>query len=295
MTDACAGSSRRSPSRSRRARAADVGSEREEIGARRPNQVQVWRLDDPDLSPLDEARRLRDVTGRVKLVDRDGRSYELPSVTPNHAAIVSGTRGSGCPAGPPREARRPTAFVHRALPGWARTPSRRIGHGLHLRRPAARAPRRAGHVGARRMARHLGRSRGLANKSAGCDHDRRRRSADRDRRARDVHRRVGRARLPAGRNHRRRSSRQRGSRRQRRQPISPVGLRAVARELAVELPRGGHDPVRVRFPDAGRRAVVAVRDHDAGGGGGATGDRGRRHPPATRSRRVVTGRRHCPT
>jgi hypothetical protein len=97
-------------------RAADGGNKREEVAAAaaRPNQVQVWRLDDPEKSPLDEARRLRDLSGPAKLVHRNGQSYELPSVTPNHVAIVSTGRGSGCPAGPPREVRAPRRpFIER--------------------------------------------------------------------------------------------------------------------------------------------------------------------------------------
>jgi subtilisin family serine protease len=98
-------------------RAAYPAGERQAIAAPQSSQVQVWRLDDPGKSPLDEARRLRDVKGTVKLVHRDGQSYELPSVTPNHVAIVSPNRGSGCPAGPPRDARHPTRPFIEPYPG----------------------------------------------------------------------------------------------------------------------------------------------------------------------------------
>jgi Subtilase family len=98
-------------------READPAGERQAIAAPQPNQVQVWHLDDPNTSPLDEARRLRDLAGTVKSVRHDGQTYELPSVTPNHVAIVSSGRGSGCPAGPPRETRRPTRPFIERYPG----------------------------------------------------------------------------------------------------------------------------------------------------------------------------------
>jgi Subtilase family len=86
-------------------RSADVDGEHQRVGV--PQQVQVWRIDDPEKNPLDEARRLRDLSGTVKLVHASGQTSELPSVTPNHVSIVSHGRGSGCPAGPPREASHP--------------------------------------------------------------------------------------------------------------------------------------------------------------------------------------------
>ena len=67
-------------------------------------RIQVWRLDDPSKSPFDEARRLRDVGGTVQIARADGNTDEVPSVTPNHVAIVSGGRGSG--ARPARRAPR---------------------------------------------------------------------------------------------------------------------------------------------------------------------------------------------
>lgn len=94
---------------------ADAAGEHQEVGV--PQQVQVWRLDDAEKNPLDEARRLRDLSGSVKLVHPDGQSFELPSVTPNHVAIVSGSRGSGCPAGPPRETGHPRRPFIERYPG----------------------------------------------------------------------------------------------------------------------------------------------------------------------------------
>jgi subtilisin family serine protease len=90
--------------------ARSVGADRQEQVAddqAQSRQIQVWRLDDPDKSPFEEARRLRDVGGTVQLARADGRTHEVPSVTPNHIAIVSGSRGSGCPAGPPRASHHP--------------------------------------------------------------------------------------------------------------------------------------------------------------------------------------------
>jgi Subtilase family len=70
-------------------------------------RVQVWKLDHEDTNPLSEARRIRELSDPVTVRRRDGSTYEIPSVSPNHVAIVSPNRGSGCPAGPPRDARRP--------------------------------------------------------------------------------------------------------------------------------------------------------------------------------------------
>jgi subtilisin family serine protease len=83
--------------------------ERDDAAAQQPQsrQVQVWRLDDPNKSTFEEARRLRDVGGAVQVARVDGGTDEVPSVTPNHVAIVSHGHGSGCPAGPPRAAHHP--------------------------------------------------------------------------------------------------------------------------------------------------------------------------------------------
>lgn len=87
-----------------------TGCEERADAAAEPAQsrhIQVWRLDDPDKSPFEEARRLRDIGGMVQIARADGQHHEVPSVTPNHVAIVSTGRGSGCPAGPPRAAHHP--------------------------------------------------------------------------------------------------------------------------------------------------------------------------------------------
>jgi subtilisin family serine protease len=88
-------------------RATDAAYERHEIAAALPSEVEVWHLHNPDTSPHEAARSFRNVTGTVKLKHPDGRSYEVQPVTPNHVAIVAGSRGSGCPAGPPRQAGSP--------------------------------------------------------------------------------------------------------------------------------------------------------------------------------------------
>jgi subtilisin family serine protease len=70
-------------------------------------RVQVWKLNDADTNPLTEARKIRESSDPVTVRRHDGSTSEIPSVSPNHVAIVSPNRGSGCPAGPPRDARRP--------------------------------------------------------------------------------------------------------------------------------------------------------------------------------------------
>jgi subtilisin family serine protease len=93
---------------------ADVARTHEQVGV--PQVVQVWRLHD-EKNPLDEARRLRDLSGTVELVHSDGQSFKVPKVSPNHAMIASHGRGSGCPAGPPREARQPNRPFIEPYPG----------------------------------------------------------------------------------------------------------------------------------------------------------------------------------
>jgi subtilisin family serine protease len=84
-------------------RAADV----EQADGAPSGRVQVWKLDHEDINPLTEARKIRESSDPVTVRRLDGSTSEVPSVSPNHVAIVSPNRGSGCPAGPPRDAKRP--------------------------------------------------------------------------------------------------------------------------------------------------------------------------------------------
>jgi subtilisin family serine protease len=71
--------------------------------------IELWRLnpENENRNPIDVARELLEEHGSGEHVAADGTAVTVPSVTPHHLAIVSGGRGSGCPAGPPREARSP--------------------------------------------------------------------------------------------------------------------------------------------------------------------------------------------
>jgi subtilisin family serine protease len=92
--------------------AAAGGLDRRASDAEQPDdgpsgRVQVWKLDDEETNPLTEARKLRELSDPLTMRRKDGSTYEIPPVSPNHVAIVATGRGSGCPAGPPRDAKRP--------------------------------------------------------------------------------------------------------------------------------------------------------------------------------------------
>ena len=175
-----------------------------------------------------EARQApRALATRSRCDDTDGSTYEIPPVSPEPCRDRGPpSRGSGCPAGPPRDAKRPAGIVHRAVRRARPAAGGRARHRLHPRRPSART------LDARVT---WSRASGWTSSvdppewkpnppdEITLDADG---QPDRDRRSWHVHRRAGRARLPAGGDHGRRPPRQRGQGRRRRQPVPPVGLGA---------------------------------------------------------------------
>ena len=75
-------------------------------GAGPVDDVELWRLNEPERNALDEARRLRPFAREVKLVTAAGQELSLPAVSPNHVSVVS-PHLAGCPAGPPLPANQP--------------------------------------------------------------------------------------------------------------------------------------------------------------------------------------------
>jgi hypothetical protein len=78
-----------------------------------PLGIELWKLnsENQDANPIDLAREILGEHGMGEHLAADGTTVAVPSVTPNHLAIVSGGRGSGCPAGPPREAGRLDGYL----------------------------------------------------------------------------------------------------------------------------------------------------------------------------------------
>ena len=63
------------------------------------DDVEVWRLNDPEANSIDEARRLRKYVRDEYLKTQKGPELLLPAVSPNHVCVVS--KYDTCPAGPP--------------------------------------------------------------------------------------------------------------------------------------------------------------------------------------------------
>ncbi len=64
-----------------------------------PDDVEVWRLINPDDNSIDQARRLRKLARDERVETRKGPEAGVPAVSPNHVCVVS--RYNSCPAGPP--------------------------------------------------------------------------------------------------------------------------------------------------------------------------------------------------
>jgi hypothetical protein len=64
-----------------------------------PDDVEVWRLTDPDADSIDEARRLRKLAPDERVETHKGPELVVPAVSPNHVCVVA--KYNLCPAGPP--------------------------------------------------------------------------------------------------------------------------------------------------------------------------------------------------
>jgi len=65
-----------------------------------PDDVEIWRLTDPNANSIDEARRLRTLAQQECVKTHTGPSGLVPAVSPNHVCVVA-PKYDSCPSGPP--------------------------------------------------------------------------------------------------------------------------------------------------------------------------------------------------
>jgi hypothetical protein len=82
--------------------ARDASSRGEPAGVPMPDDVEIWRLIDPDDNSIDQARRLRALAPPECCVKTSTTepSPGVPAVSPNHVCVVS-SKYDACPSGPP--------------------------------------------------------------------------------------------------------------------------------------------------------------------------------------------------
>jgi hypothetical protein len=74
------------------------------------NDVEIWRLNNPEDNSIDQARRLRALVREEHMTTRTGPSPLVPAVSPNHVCVVSPF--DACPAGPPHPSTPPHECEH---------------------------------------------------------------------------------------------------------------------------------------------------------------------------------------
>jgi hypothetical protein len=87
--------------------ARNCGSLGSQTNAGLTDDIELWRLIDPEANSIDQARRLRDLVQDQGVKTSSGKSVVLPAVSPNHVCVVSRPFDM-CPDGPPQPAPPPS-------------------------------------------------------------------------------------------------------------------------------------------------------------------------------------------